>query len=101
MIMRWRASGRSAKVRGYVLVPDSWPGTESPYFDTFEGAPRMNRKILGLAILLGCLASACGNDDEGGKDEGSQPSGQSTSVEITAEDGGEVTLGEASLSIPG
>ncbi len=62
----------------------------------------MTRKILGLALILACFVPACGNDE--GKDTGnepSNPSGQSKSVEISAADGGEVKLGDATLDIPG
>lgn len=63
----------------------------------------MTRKILGLALLLACVAPACGNDDTGDTEtnDPSGPSTESTSVDISAAEGGEVTLGEATLEIPG
>jgi hypothetical protein len=61
----------------------------------------MTKRILSLALLLGCLTPACGSDDEAGKKDDSTQTTGSTSVEISAADGGEVKLGDASLNIPG
>jgi len=63
----------------------------------------MRVSFLGLVLALAAFAPACGGEGDGDKPAPGavSGSGQTTSVEISAAEGGEVTIGDASLEIPG
>jgi hypothetical protein len=53
----------------------------------------MTRTGLGLGLAFGLMATACGGGDDGG-------AGETVTVDISAEQGGEVEIGGARLTIP-